>query len=221
MIQIVRFILLSALIFLSVACTNPFTTRENQVEKPEVGTPGGSTVYDPAVNADIVFTNLKKAIREKNIDEYMKCFIPETQNGEVHAFEFVPEQHFINEFSKQPWTLNDERNYFIQLSQSQKNTYPKLDLSLNEGGTITLNPITPTSINDSLETASVKYQLTIMYSADSVKVYSGVLQFRLFKSTTPPEIWYIYYWQDNAINSRYDQCWTALKLLYRKRALRP
>ncbi len=221
MIQIVRFIIFSILIGFTAACTNPFTTREGQVEKPVTGGSEGNTVYDPAVNADIVFANFKKAIQEKNIDEYMKCFIPEEQNGEVHAFDFVPEQHFINEFSKQPWTLNDERNYFIQLSQSQKNTYPRLNLSLNEGNAITLNPITPTSVNDSLETTSVKYQLTISYSADSVKVYSGVLQFRLFKSTTPPEIWYIYFWQDNAINNQYDKTWTALKLFYRKKALRP
>ncbi len=221
MIQKVRIIIFCTVAFWAVSCTNPFTTRENQVEKPVVGTPGGSTVYDPAVNPDIVFTNLGKAIKEKNIDEYMKCFIPETQNGTTHSFDFVPEQHFINEFARQPWTLGDERNYFIQLSQSQKNTYPKMELSLNEGRAITLNPITATSINDSLETNSVKYQLTIIYSVDSVKVYSGVLQFRLFKSAVPPEIWYIYYWQDNAINNRYDQTWTALKLLYRKKALHP
>ncbi len=221
MIQIVRFIILCIFVLWLSACTNPFTTRENQVEKPVQGTPGNGTVYDPAVNADIVFVNLKKAIREKNIDEYMKCFVPEAQSGQTHLFEFVPEQHFINEFNKQPWTLNDERNYFIQLSQSQKNTYPKLDLSLNAGQPITLNPITPTSVNDSLETGSVKYQLTILYSADSVKIYSGVLQFRLFKSVTPPEIWYIYYWQDNAINKEYNKSWTALKLFYRKKALRP
>ncbi len=221
MIQKVRIIVYCISIFVTFSCTNPFTTREGEVEKPIVGTPGGSTVYDPAVNPDIIFTNLTKAVHEKNIDEYLKCFIPQSLDGTPHSFRFIPEQHFINEFARQPWTLNDERNYFIQLSQSQKNTYPKLDLSLNGGRAITLNPITPTSINDSLETSSITYQLTVMYSVDSIKVYSGVLQFRLFKSSVPPEIWYIYYWQDNAINNRYDQCWTALKLLYRKKALHP
>ncbi len=216
MIKKVRIILAIVAILWLYACTNPFTTRQDKVETPDVGTPGGKPVYDPAVNPDLVFVNLKKAIEAKDVDEYMKCFVPLTQNGQPHSFEFVPEQHFTNEFEKQKWTLNDEQNYFIQLTRSQKNDYPKLDFSLNDGGPITLNPITPTSINDSLETASVKYQLTVLYSVDSVKIYSGVLQFRLFKSNIPPEIWYIYYWEDNAINNEYEKTWTALKLFYRK-----
>lgn len=218
MLQLVRIIFLSILSFFLIACTNPFTTRQKAVEPPDVGSPGGKTVYDPAVNPDLVFVNLKKSIEEKNSDEYMKCFIPQTQNGQIHQFAFVPEQHFINEFARQPWTLNDEQNYFIQLIRSQKNDYPKIDLSLNEDNPITLNPITPTSINDSLETSSVKYQLTIFYSRDSVKIYTGIVQFKLYKSNIPPEIWYIYYWEDNAINNQYDKSWTALKLYYRKQA---
>ncbi len=219
MLQIVINVLPVTVFFLIIGCTNPFTTREGQVEKPEINQPGGKSIYDPAVNPDIVFTNLQKAIQEKNIEEYMRCLIPETQNGNVHTFVFLPEQHFSNEFAKQPWTLNDEQNYFIQLSRSQKGDYPKLDLTLADGGSIPLNPITPTSVNDSLETGSVKYQLSVLYSRDSVKVYSGILQFKLYRSNIPPEIWYIYFWRDNALNKKYDNSWTALKLYYRKKAL--
>ncbi len=219
MLQRVTKTIVPGLILSLLACTNPFTTREGQVETPENISPGGSSTYDPAVNPEVVFVNLKKAIAEKNVDEYMRCFVQATQPVPPHRFQFIPEQHFINEFEKQPWTLSDEQNYFIQLSRSQKGIYPKMQLQLAAGGEISLNPITPTSVNDSLETNSVPYTLTITYSSDSTAVYSGNLQFRLFRSKTPPEIWYIYYWLDNAVNKNYDQTWTALKLYYRKKAL--
>ena len=218
MLQIFNKILIGLMSAVLLACTNPFTTRQDQVEKPGTSLPGQNGVYDPAVTPELVFVNLKKSLQDKNVAEYMKCFVPRTLLGQPHGFLFIPEQHFANEFARQPWTLNDEENYFIQLVQSQKSGYPKIDLSLGDGGEIALNPITPTSVNDSLETGSIKYNLKIAYSLDSSKTYSGLLQFRLFRSTTPPEVWYIYYWQDNAINKNYDGTWTNLKLYYRKKA---
>ncbi|WP_456407622.1 hypothetical protein [Caldithrix abyssi] len=219
MLQIINKYLILLIGGILLTCTNPFTTREGQVEAPENFSPGQNGTYDPAVNPELVFVNLKKALQDKNIAEYMKCFIPQTLEGQPHSFLFIPEQHFVNEFARQPWTLNDEQNYFTQLVQSQLSGYPKLDLILAEGNEIPLNPITPTSVNDSLESGSVKYNLRISFSPDSSKTYSGLLQFRLFKSRTPPEVWYIYFWQDNALNQNYDGTWTALKLYYRKKAL--
>ncbi len=219
MLQIFNKFLIVTIAIVLGACTNPFTTRENQVEKPETILPGQGSTYDPAVTPELVFVNLSKSIQEKNLTEYMKCFIPLTQEGETHTFRFIPEQHFLNEFARQPWTLNDEQNYFSQLVQSPISGYPKMELILADGNEIPLNPITPTAINDSLETGSIKYSLKINFSPDSSKTYSGLVQFRLFKSKTPPEVWYLYFWQDYALNKNYDGTWTALKLYYRKKAL--
>ncbi len=219
MLQILnKFLKIAFLLFL-FTCTNPFTTREGQVEKPGSNVPGPAGTYDPAVTPELVFVNLKKSLQEKNVAEYMRCFIPPNLEGQPHQFRFIPEQHFSNEFSRQPWTLTDEQNYFIQISQSQKGNYPKMDLILANGQEIPLTPITPTSVDDSLETGSLKYSLKIAFSQDSSKTYQGLLQFHLFKSKTPPEVWYIYYWQDNAIDKNYDATWTNLKLYYRKKAI--
>ncbi len=199
--------------WLLAACTNPFTTRSDEVEPPDTQA-NGSYSYDPAINPDLVFVNFRKSINQKKIEEYMRCLIPD-QNQAQHKFTFDADPYFKDEFSTRPWTLDDERNYFTQLILTDKNDYPYLSFEFADSN-LSLRPITPTSVNDSLETNSVSYRLIITYSPDSVVMYQGQSRFKIFKLTTPPETWHIYYWQDVAVDKNYDRCWTFLKLYFRK-----
>ena len=198
---------------LTLQCTNPFTTRSDQVQKPD-NQNGSNTSYDPAINPDLVFTNLRKSINQKKIEEYMRCLIPE-QNQNEHQYIFDADPYFKDEFSTRPWTLSDERNYFTQLILSGKNDYPLLSFEFADSN-LSLRPITPTSVNDSLESNSVPYKLRVTYTPDSSVVYQGQCRFKIFKLTAPPETWHIYYWQDLAVNQMYDKTWTFLKLYFRK-----
>lgn len=210
--MLIRFITLFTFFLLAVACTNPFTTRADQVETPVVQ--GNDYSYDPALNYEIVFTNLKKALNQKNIEEYMRCLIPE-QPQDVHSFFFDAEAHFKNEFDTRPWLLSDEREYLTQLINSGKNNFPMIAFSMADSA-LSFRPITPTSVNDSVETNTVKYQLLITFDVDSVQLFQGLCRFKLFRLPTPPETWHIYYWQDLSIDNKYNQSWTFLKLFFRK-----
>jgi len=210
--MLIRFLISAILVFLSTACTNPFTTRSAQVEPPEV--PGSGYSYDPALNYEIVFTNLKKALNQKNIEEYMRCLIP-LQQQSLHGFFFDAEPHFKNEFDTRPWLLSDEREYLTQLVNSGKNDFPVIVFSMADSS-LSFRPITPASVNDSVETNTVEYQMLIKFNADSVQLFRGLCRFKLFRLPAPPETWHIYYWQDLSIDNKFNETWTYLKLFFRK-----
>ncbi len=211
-----RVVLIFSGILFIWSCTNPFSSRADKVEKPEIQTPGSGYDFTPAINPDIVFLNFEKSIAEKNIEEYMRCFVPQTQTTPP-GFYFEADPYYGSEFENRPWTLFDERNYFTQLTVSGKGVYPILTFSVVDTS-ISWRPITPTSVNDSVETNNFRYQLLIRSSLDSTAVFQGYARFKLFKSKTPPETWHIYFWQDLAFQNQHKKSWTFLKLLYRKKS---
>lgn len=197
MLKIVAFLLL---IILLVYCTNPFSTREP--EQPIVS----NVKYDPAISSDIVLINFKQAIENKDIEEYMRTVIDPVKDP-IHSFRFIPEPHFQNDFAN-AWTVDDERDYFTQLTRSENNDYPKLAFSFLDS--VILTPITPISIDDSVESNNLNYEFRVDYG-DSTEVYKGIARFKLFHSKLPPEHWYIYFWRDNAIEREFNATWTFLK----------
>ena len=206
--MITRFILLIAIAFLlSTFCTNPFSTRDPE-EPDESST---STVFNPAIDPEIVLINFSRAMEQKNIEEYMKCFINPDMDA-PHTFVYEPEQYFKNDIVD-TWTLDPEPNYFNQLTKSTQKDYPFINLSFKDS--LSLTPIITTSIDDSVESNSIEYELEVITS-DSSSTYRGITRFKLFHSTSPPEHWHIYYWQDNAIDENYKSSWTYLKLYINK-----
>lgn len=205
----------SVLIFitalLSAACTNPFSTRADKVEKPVVQ--NGNVSYEAGLTSESVLNNFKKAINNKNVEEYLLCLAP-SKNGEAHVFQFEEEPHFENEFTANPWNLNEERSYFTNLIISASTSYPKLSFSFNEGNPA-LTAINPSAPDDSVESNSVKYQFLVNHSLDSTAVYQGLMRIKLYKSPANDR-WYIYYWQDHASDAKYEFCWSYLKLYYQK-----
>jgi len=191
--------------FFLASCTNPFSVRDP--EKPD---PKSTTViYDPAFGPDTVLVNFEKAIENKNLIEYMNVFVSANLN-EPHSFIFEPEPYFQNDFIE-PWTREDEQTYFDQLTKTKSGDFPKLSLIFKNKPLFT--PIIAGSDEDSLQTNSIEYSLQADFG-DSSFTYSGVNEFKLFKSQND-QLWYIYYWRDNAINQSYNTSWTYLKTLYK------
>ncbi|HID37997.1 MAG TPA: hypothetical protein EYP36_00585 [Calditrichaeota bacterium] len=199
-----KYILITAFSTLMMLyCTNPFSVRN--VEEPGFGSDW--VRYAPATEPDSVLYNFQLAIADKNVEEYMRTLV-DPLKADAHSFRFIPVPYYINDFPA-VWTLDDERNFFTQLVQSDKKDYPKLRLDfLNP---IVLTAITLNSRRDSVESNSVQYALQVDYG-DSLAVYEGIVLFKLYQSkSAPPETWHIYYWQDNAIKQNYDKTWTYLK----------
>lgn len=187
-----------------IHCTNPFSTREP--EKPD----SGSQVYDNATEPKIVLENMIMAIKEKNVNEYKKIFVSDgtgNQQGS-HTFKFEPEPS-LSEYFISKWTQQDEESYFNNLVSTSSGNYPILKLSFNVSD-YSFTPIISGSESDSVRTNSMQYVFTVN-PGDSTKVYTGNAEFKLFRSEAD-QFWYIYYWQDNAIDQNYNETWTNLKI---------
>lgn len=203
--RVSKYLTISLISFWIIHCTNPFSVREAKPPNSQ----SGSEFYSDATGPDTVFVNLQKSIKNKNVPEYMDVFV-NPDLTEPHAFYFEPERYFQNDFI-QPWTLEDEQNYFNQLKNSGTADYPELRLDFKNKPE--LSAIISGSDNDSLQSNSIEYALYIDYG-DSTLVYSGVSEFKLFKSQNN-QLWYIYYWRDNAVNQNYNSTWTFLKTKYK------
>jgi len=201
-----KIIFLIIIITAGLRCTNPFNTREP--EKPV----SGSEVYDNATDPSVVLDNMIMAFREKNLTEYVNVFASDNDGGVpgAYMFSFEPEPS-LNESFIGRWTLTDEQAYFRNLINSSSGNYPVLSLSFNVPE-YSFTPITSGSQNDSVRTGSMQYILTVD-SGDSTAIYNGNLEFKLFRSTAD-QFWYIYHWQDNAIEQNPNRSWSYLKIQY-------
>jgi len=87
---------------ISDACKNPFATRE--AEPPTEGRTSWQFPTDPI----IVLEYMKVAIKEKNVENYMKCLV-----DSMNLFRFTPDQfeasNNIGIFER--WNLNHEQSY--------------------------------------------------------------------------------------------------------------
>ncbi len=187
-------------ILLFIGCTNLFTTREDEVEKPDPGTI--SQVFKEPSEPAYIMVNLSRAIEGTNTLEYSKLFSNPDIVSEKH-FRFFGDVNLLNQLEN-PWTFSQEKDYFINLVYGENNNKPSFSFSFVDS--------LPSRIDlafDSVETGFLEYEMTITLS-DTVKEYFGFSNFKLFKSAN--EAWYIYTWEDRAKNDAFEQSWTALKV---------
>jgi len=191
------------LILFFIGCTNLFTTREDKVEKPDPGTI--STVFEEPTEPIIVLNNLSRAIEGANSLEYSKIFSNPEIVSEKH-FRFFGDANFSNQLIS-PWTYNEERIYFLNMISSEDNNKPTFNFSFVDS----LPSSRLFTAIDSVETDFIEYEIIIKQPDNTEEVYFGYSNFKLFKSATANEAWYIYAWEDQAKNEAFDQSWTALK----------
>ncbi len=84
------------------SCKNPFATRE--AEQPTEGRTSWQLPTDPM----IVLQNMKAAIEEKNVENYMKCLV-----DSINLFHFTPDQYqaSTNAGIFEQWSLAHEQSY--------------------------------------------------------------------------------------------------------------
>ena len=86
-----------------------------------------STFIQPT-SPDIVLTNLNYAVVEKNLDNYMRCFVD--TNFSLRRFRFFPDAFSQSSFPVfNNWSLNNERVYYSNLisftpPSSSSNLFP-------------------------------------------------------------------------------------------------
>jgi hypothetical protein len=179
-------------------CTNPFATRP--VEKPDADK--NSDIFEQPTSSEVVLSNLRYALIQKNVSNYMSCFI-DTSLVQQFKFTFKPDETIpVERF--QNWSLQDEETYLrnifsgaatVQLEYTDKN--------------ISFTPIS--SSLDSVQTAPFAYQLEI--TMEEMRTYSGTARMKLVKNSN--SLWSIYYWEDTRDNSDSTGTWSDLKAKYR------
>jgi len=190
---------LLTILVLIAACENPFSTRTP--EPPEQN----SSTFIPPTSPDIVFINLRVATQEKNVENYIRCFVDTTRSNQ--RFTFTPDQRAI---ANHPgvfdfWQLEDERRYLTRLFQAMPND-----------STRTLAFTTERRTEDAAQaTFNQSYEIRIRHTRQGGTIpiptlYRGLSNFMLEKNETGD--WAIYRWED--FTNGVDPSWSELKALF-------
>ncbi len=156
-----------------------------------------STFIQPT-SPDIVLTNLIYAIAEKDLDNYMRCFVDSIYS--VRRFSFIPDALsqssypvFLN------WNLNHERIYFSNLitgtpSDASSNLFPD-----NE------------SFITYIDSAIIDMDYILVFNHTSTNVAKEVKgKLRFIMGTDSRSLWSIHTWYD-FIDANNDTTWSVLK----------
>lgn len=187
------------------SCTNPFTTRANQVEKPKLSDVEFLSPNTP----ENVMNNFTLAVQKKDVVKYIETFSPEPP-----YFHFEPDPHYFEDFQALNWGIENERDFFDQLAKSVVSMY----FSFDQTDALVLLPIDVTAPDDSVFTDFTSYEITVNFSQEQSSSYRGVARFKL-RHNHQSQRWYIYYWQDRAADDQVDLSMTALKLFFNQKTL--
>ena len=87
------------------SCTNPFKTRD--VEDPDIS--NTSDIYNQPFSNDVVLNNFYYSIIQKNITNYMLCFI-DPMLVHDYVYRFIPDPS-AETIKFRDWTRDDEAVY--------------------------------------------------------------------------------------------------------------
>lgn len=156
-----------------------------------------STFTQPT-SPDIVLSNLNFAITEKNLDNYMRCFVDSGFSNK--RFSFIPDAVsqtaypvFLN------WTLNSERIYFSNLISFTNVSSPS-NLFLSK-----------INFNTGIDSAVIDSDYILVFNHDRqniAKITKGRLRFVM--SPDVRSLWSIHSWSD-FIEENNDTTWSVLK----------
>jgi hypothetical protein len=150
-----------------------------------------------------VFINLQIAVREKNVENYIRCFVDTTRSRQ--RFTFVADQRAAANHPGvfQLWELQDERRYLTRLFQALPADSARglrfIEENRNEGAT--------------QASFRLNYEISVRHTRGGEgipAIYRGLSNFMLEKNQTGD--WAIYRWED--FTNGVDPSWSELKALF-------
>lgn len=155
------------------------------------------TDYIVATTPEILISNLKSSMKDKEEVNYLNCFADTTYSQKSFRFSYS-----AGSLSRYPflsaWDINSERQYFRNLINA-----------MGKEGVINLN-MTNEDIRYYGDSATyyANYSLSVPFSQGSnPDYYQGIVRFTLLKDKRLQ--WVIYYWQD--IKEEAFPSWSDLK----------
>ena len=190
--------ILFLLLLLIWGCTNPFTTRE--IEEPDIN--NSSDIFDQPISHEVVLNNFRYAIIQKNISNYMNCFV-EPSLAYNFTYKYLPDRSIESE-KFLDWDLTYERIYLNTVFNQS------IDISLEY-----LDEIVYTNISqspDSVQTNSFRYELRISFESEE-SIFTGLARMKLIKNMNA--MWAIYFWEDSKPADLERNSWSNLKANYK------
>lgn len=173
-----------------VAGCDIFQTRE-----PDAPSAGTST-FEPPVTPDAVLRNLQSAVRESNVDNFVRCFVDTT----FRPYRFSPSQDVRSNFGT--WTLEEERRSFRTMGST-----------LNGSPLLSLNVQNTTFFADS--TYIIDYSLYFPHRDAGAPTYvRGNMLLHL--AIDLQGRWGIDRWDDNRLPAQTDSTWSFLKFWFNR-----
>lgn len=187
-------IIFLTIILLPLSACDLFTTRN--AENPDQT----RSNFQPPVEPAIVIENLKSSLSDKNVQNYIACFVDTIFADQTYNFSASSEAISLYQIFVQGWGLNEERRYFSSVINRVPVDFP-ISLSLSNENYSSLS-------GDSL-VYSATYSLNLpVSSSDPVpQNYAGNLQFNMLRDSRSE--WVIYYWKDTKSESL--PSWSELK----------
>lgn len=154
--------------------------------------------FIPPTSPELVLVNLQFAIAEKNIDNYMKCFVDSTFAGVSYRF-FADAPTQIQFPILTGWNINNERIYYTNLVSAT---------SIESSSNLFLSNFTMTQGIDSA-IYDAEYLLAFNHNRNVIpKTSKGKLRFVLVPDSR--SLWGIKTWNDFKIEES-DTTWSYLK----------
>lgn len=183
----------------ATGCDNPFATRE-----PEPPVQNQSSWIQPT-SPTYALINLKNAVAEKNISNYLRCLADTGVSAK--SFSFVADAATMNANPGlfQRWGKEAEANYLNQLSSY---------LPKDSTASVNFERLKETSFQDSVILLQ-SYELKVNYRCEGrecPRLWRGQAELRFIR--TEDEVWYIYKWIDYATGN--DLTWSSLKAAFGK-----
>lgn len=153
--------------------------------------------YQQAVAPEILIGNLVNSMQDKDVQNYISCFIDSSFTNV--KFHFSPSSGAISQypFLSIGWSVRDEEQYFNNLITK-----------VTEGSLITLSLTNEqySPQGDSL-IYTATYSINVPNNQSEPKDYQGDLRFTMVRDSR--SIWVIYFWQDT--KSTNLPSWSELK----------
>ena len=185
---------LITIILISFTACDLFTTRD--AEKPDQS----RSNFQPPVEPAIVIVNLKNSLSDKNIENYISCFVDTIFSQRTFNFSASSEAISLYQIFLQGWGLNEEKRYLSGAINKVPKDFP-ITLSLSNENYSSL------SGDSSIYTATYFLSLPVLSGDPTPANYAGNLQFNMLRDSRSEYV--IYFWKDT--KSQTLPSWSELK----------
>ena len=171
-----------------------FTTRDAEIPDQS------RSNFQPPVEPAVVIDNLKNSLSDKNIENYIACFVDTIFSQRTFNFSASSEAVSLYQIFLQGWGLNEEKRYLSGAINKVPKDFPITLILSNEN-------YSSLSGDSSIYTATYVLSLPVLSGDPTPTNYAGNLQFNMVRDSRSEYV--IYFWKDT--KSQTLPSWSELK----------